>query len=86
MQSHNKANTQSHLQKDKNQNKVPINVILDKVVFMLHFEYFSKGEVTNKPFSKAFSDNRFDRRADIEDALDILEEGYVNSFGELLKP
>ena len=72
--------------KDKNQNKVPIDVILDKVVFMLHFEYFSKGEVTNKPFSKAFSNNRFDRRADIEDALDILEEGYVNSFGELLKP
>lgn len=72
--------------KDKKQNRVPINVILDKVVFMLHFEYFSKGEVTDEPFSKAFSDNRFDRRADIEDALDILEEGYVNSFGELLKP
>lgn len=72
--------------KDKKQNRVPINVILDKVVFMLHFEYFSKGEVTEEPFSKAFSDNKFDRRADIEDALDILEEGYVNSFGELLKP
>lgn len=72
--------------KDKNQKRVPINVILDKVVFMLHFEYFSKGEVTDEPFSKAFIENRFDRRADIEDALSILEEGYINSFGELVKP
>lgn len=71
--------------KDKNQNIIPIDVILDKVVFMLHFEYFSKGEVSDEPFSKAFSDNRFDRRADIDDALSILEEGYINSFGEPFK-
>lgn len=70
------------LKYDKNKNIIPLEVILDKVVFMLHFEYFSNGEVSDEPFSKAFSDNRFDRRADIDDALSILEEGYINSFGE----
>lgn len=71
--------------RDKDKNIIPIEVILDKVVFMLHFEYFSKGQITKEPFSEAFSNNRFDRRNDIEDALSILEEGYINSFGEPVK-
>lgn len=71
--------------KDKNHNKVPIDVILDKVVFMLHFEYFASGELSEEPFSEAFSNNRFDRRKDIDDSLSILEEGYINSFGEPVK-
>ncbi len=69
--------------KDKYNNTVPIDVIADKVVYMLHLEYFTNPELTNEPLSTAFSDNRFDRRFDIEDSLSILEEGYKNSFGAL---
>ena len=71
--------------KNKKKETVPINVIMDKVVFMLHFEYFASGELSNEPFSEAFSDNRFDRRKDLDDSLSILEEGYINSFGEPVK-
>ena len=67
--------------KDENGNIIPIDVIADKVVFMLHLEYFTDNS-SEEAFSKAFSDNRFDRRSDIEDSLSILEEGYTNSFGE----
>lgn len=71
--------------KDENGNIIPIDVIADKIVFMLHLEYFtdnSTDKSTGEAFSKAFSNNRFDRRSDIEDSLSILEEGYINSFGE----
>lgn len=71
--------------KNKKKETVPINVIMDKVVFMLHFEYFASGELSEEPFSEAFSNNRFDRRKDIDDSLSILEEGYINSFGEPVK-
>lgn len=71
--------------KNKKKETVPINVIMDKVVFMLHFEYFASSELSEEPFSEAFSDNRFDRRKDIDDSLSILEEGYINSFGEPVK-
>ena len=67
---------------DKNKNVIPLEVILDKVVFMIHFEYFTNGSLVNEPFSKPLMDNRFDRRSDLEDCLAILEEGYINSFGE----
>lgn len=67
--------------KDKKGNIIPIDVIADKVVFMLHLEYFTDVS-SDKPFSKAFSDNRYDRRSDIEDSLELLKEGYKYSFGE----
>lgn len=57
-----------------------IDVIADKVVFMLHIEYFTDNKST-EAYSKAFSDNRFDRRKDLSDVIDILKEGYKNSFG-----
>ncbi len=69
--------------KDKYNNTVPLTVIADKVVFMLHFEYFTHPYLTKEPLSKALSDNRFDRRSDLEDSLPVLEEGYKNSFGAL---
>lgn len=71
--------------KDKNNNKIPIDVIADKVVFMLHLEYFKNNQLTKEPLSIAFSNNRYDRREDIADSLEILEEGYKNSFGEVVK-
>lgn len=67
--------------KDDDGNIIPIDVIADKVVFMLHLEQFADNS-SDKPYSKAFSDNRFDRRSDIEDSLELLEEGYKYSFGE----
>ena len=67
--------------KDKEGNIIPIDVIADKVVFMLHLEYFTNSS-SNEVFSKAFSNNRYDRRSDIKDSLELLEEGYKNSFGE----
>ena len=66
---------------DDEGNIIPIDVIADKVVFMLHLEYFTDSS-SNEAYSKAFSDNRYDRRSDIEDSLELLEEGYKNSFGE----
>ena len=48
---------------------------------MLHLEYFTDSS-SDEVFSKAFSNNRYDRRSDIEDSLEVLEEGYKNSFGE----
>ncbi len=67
--------------KDVNGNIVPIDVIADKVVFMLHLEYFADIS-SDDVFSKAFSNNRYDRRSDIKDSLELLEEGYNNSFWE----
>lgn len=66
---------------DNEGNIIPIDVIADKVVFMLHLEYFTDIS-SNEVYSKAFSDNRYDRRSDIEDSLELLEEGYKYSFGE----
>lgn len=67
--------------KDDDGNIIPIDVIADKVTFMLHLEQFNDSSL-KQPYSKAFSDNRFDRREDIEDSLELLEEGYKYSFGE----
>ncbi len=66
---------------DDEGNIIPIDVIADKIVFMLHLEYFTDSS-SDEVFSKAFSNNRYDRRSDIKDSLEVLEEGYKNSFGE----
>ncbi len=63
---------------DDEGNIIPIDVIADKIVFMLHLEYFTDSS-SDEVFSKAFSNNR---RSDIKDSLEVLEEGYKNSFGE----
>lgn len=67
--------------KDKNGNIRPVRVIADKVVFMLHLEYFTDS-ISDEKLSVAFSDNRFDRRLDLSDSLELLQEGYKYSFGE----
>ena len=60
-------------------------IVQDKVVTMLHFEYFTNGAnkkdaftVTNDP------NNKFKRRKDLADPIEILKEGYKNTFGEAL--
>lgn len=67
--------------KDENGKIIPIDVIADKIVFMLHLEYFTDVS-SEEVFSKAFSNNRYDRRSDLEDCIDLLEEGHKNTFGE----
>ena len=48
---------------------------------MLHLEYFADIS-SDDVFSYLFSNNRYDRRSDIKDSLELLEEGYNNSFWE----
>ncbi|HEX8576027.1 MAG TPA: peptidoglycan DD-metalloendopeptidase family protein [Flavobacterium sp.] len=54
------------------------------IVYMVHFEYFtasvSKG-VVNNPLTDR-SKMPFQRRSDLSDPLNILVEGYKNTFGE----
>ena len=60
-------------------------IVQDKVVTMLHFEYFTNGANTKDPFTvKNDPNNKFKRRKDLADPLEILKEGYKNTFGEIL--
>ena len=60
-------------------------IVQDKVVTMLHFEYFTNGANTKDPFTvKNDPNNKFKRRKDLADPLEILKEGYKNTFGETL--
>lgn len=53
-----------------------------KQVYMLHFEYFTgeEGYTLSKPLT--MDGNIFTRRNDISDPLEILQEGYKNSFNK----
>ena len=55
-----------------------------KILYMLHFEYFSdflKSDLKNEhPLSN--DKKPYYRRADLLDSLSILQEGYLNTFGE----
>lgn len=60
-------------------------IVQDKVVTMLHFEYFTNGANTKDPFTvKNDPNNKFKRRKDLADPIEILKEGYKNTFGEAL--
>lgn len=55
------------------------------IVTMLHFEYFTNGANTKDPFTvKNDPNNKFKRRKDLADPIEILKEGYKNTFGEIL--
>ena len=67
-----------------NKKNKPTVILNNTVVYMLHFEYFSGSEgyninksLTQKPYSES---NRYVRRKDLLDPLDILREGYENTF------
>ncbi|OEK09800.1 hypothetical protein A8C32_09820 [Flavivirga aquatica] len=51
-------------------------------IYMLHFEYFTGdlGYDLNNPLST--NERPFYRRKDLEDPLEILQEGYENTFGK----
>ena len=55
------------------------------IVTMLHFEYFTNGANTKDPFTVTNDpNNQFKRRKDLADPIEILKEGYKNTFGETL--
>ena len=64
-------------------NKVHPNIVPNKQVIMLHFEYFTNGNDANVNQKLTNRSNPpFERRKDIADSLGILLEGYKNSFKE----
>ncbi|MEP6805384.1 MAG: peptidoglycan DD-metalloendopeptidase family protein [Flavobacterium sp.] len=58
------------------------SVITGQNIYMLHFEIFSaeKGENLNSPLTDKFNGSPFQRREDLLDSIDILLEGYKNTF------
>ena len=58
------------------------SVIGGQDIYMLHFEIFSaeKGENLNNPLTDKFNGSPFQRRKDLIDSIDILLEGYKNTF------
>ena len=60
-------------------------IIKNEIVTMLHFEYFTNGANTKDAFTvKNDPNNKFKRRKDLADPIEILKEGYKNTFGETL--
>lgn len=60
-------------------------IVAGTIVTMLHFEYFTNGANTKDAFTvKNDPNNKFKRRKDLADPLEILKEGYKNTFGETL--
>ena len=60
-------------------------IVENEIVTMLHFEYFTNGANTKDAFTvKNDPNNKFKRRKDLADPIEILKEGYKNTFGEEL--
>ncbi|WP_233714365.1 M23 family metallopeptidase [Helicobacter trogontum] len=66
--------------------KIHPNIVPNKQVMMLHFELYKDGsKIDVKKGGKdilSIAGNIFERRNDIADPLEILQEGYKNTFGE----
>ena len=61
------------------------DIVGNKIVTMLHFEYFTNGTNKDDPLTvRNDPNNKFQRRKDLADPLEILKEGYKNTFGEIL--
>jgi len=60
-------------------------IVKKKIVTMLHFEYFTNGvDIKSDLTVRNDPNNKFQRRKDLADPLEILKEGYKNTFGEIL--
>lgn len=55
-------------------------IVKGKLVTMLHFEYYTDGNNTTGGLTNDYGP--FYRRKDLADPLEILKEGYKNSFGK----
>ncbi|EQA5672428.1 glycoside hydrolase family protein [Cronobacter malonaticus] len=61
----------------------PVVVRDGRIIFMLHFEYYSGNEGLNLLHSLTETSHLpYQRRSDLEDPLSILDEGYRNTFHE----
>ncbi|WP_258032187.1 hypothetical protein [Campylobacter concisus] len=61
------------------------NIVDKKIVTMLHFECFTNGANKDDPLTVTNDpNNKFKRRKDLADPIEILKEGYKNTFGEIL--
>ncbi|WP_182035655.1 glycoside hydrolase family protein [Enterobacter bugandensis] len=56
------------------------NIIPGQVVYMLHFEYYPGNETLPPPNNTQTPP--FQRRNDLQDPIDILREGYNNTFSD----
>jgi len=61
---------------------VGITVISGHTIYMLHFEHFTGEKGYDLTTRLTTSDVPFLRRTDLVDSLEILQEGYRNTFGE----
>ena len=60
-------------------------IVENEIVTMLHFEYFTNGANIDDPLTvRNDPNNKFQRRKDLADPIEILKEGYKNTFGETL--
>ncbi|WP_459862795.1 M23 family metallopeptidase, partial [Campylobacter concisus] len=60
-------------------------IVAGTIVTMLHFEYFTNGANKDDPLTVTNDpNNKFKRRKDLADPIEILKEGYKNTFGEVL--
>ncbi|QPH90126.1 M23 family metallopeptidase [Campylobacter concisus] len=62
---------------DRNQH---INVVSGYTIYMIHFEYYTDGNNTKDTLTIRDPNNKFKRRSDLSDPLEILRIGYGNSF------
>ncbi len=60
-----------------------ITVIAGHTIYMIHFEHYSGTLGFDMSKNHILSgENKYKRRGDLVDSVDILEEGYKNTFGE----
>jgi murein DD-endopeptidase MepM/ murein hydrolase activator NlpD len=60
-----------------------ITVISGHTIYMIHFEHYTGSEGFDLDKNHILSgDNRYKRRSDLVDPLEILQEGYRNTFEE----
>ncbi|MFW8085966.1 hypothetical protein, partial [Klebsiella pneumoniae] len=59
------------------------SIIAGQTVYMLHFEYYPGNESESPPNNTL--DLPYRRRNDLRDPLEILREGYENTFSENVK-
>ncbi|WP_141675016.1 M23 family metallopeptidase [Gilliamella sp. Bif1-4] len=65
-----------------NNDDTPLMVLSGKIIYMLHLEYYSgeSGLDLKKPLSNK-ANKPYERRKDLLDPLELLKQGYRNSFG-----
>jgi murein DD-endopeptidase MepM/ murein hydrolase activator NlpD len=66
-----------------NDDNTPLMTLSGKIIYMLHLEYYSgeSGLNLKKPLSNK-ANKPYERRKDLLDPLELLKQGYRNSFGE----